>query len=157
MDVPDLSLKRLARGAATLAGLVGAYNVLHLMGAFGPVSCWTGYSGGGSASGDGVETTVAPTVTRGCESGIDFLLGTEGPPGGGNAQILFSWAFVLLVLVALGWYGAWTGRRYVVWVTAVAGGAVTVVGVFSIGRYFLLPTLLLSVAAVALSVDVRRR
>ena len=156
MAALDPSPKRLARGAATLAGLVGAYNVLYLLGAFGPVSCWTSYSGGGSASENGTATTVTPTVTRGCESGIDFLLGGGGPPGGGNAGVLFSWALVLLVLVTLGGYAAWTGRRRVVWATAVAGGAVTVVGVFSIGWYFLLPTLLLSVAAVALSVGVRR-
>ena len=156
MDAPDPSLERLARAAAALAGLVGVYNALYLLGAFGPVSCWTGYSGGGSASESGAATTTEPTVTRGCESGIDALLGAGGPPGGGNAGVLFSWAVVLLALVALGWYGAWTGRRRVVWVTAVAGGAVTVVGVFSIGWYFLLPTLLLSVAAALLSVAARR-
>lgn len=155
MDVPDISLERLARGAAALASLVGAYNVLYLMGAFGPVSYWTGYSGGGSASSDGTETTVTPTITRGCESGIDFLLRNGGPPGGGNAGVLFSWAVVLLALVALGPYGTWTGRRYVVWGTVAVGAVITVVGVFSIGWYFLLPTLLLWVAAAALSVEAR--
>lgn len=151
MDVPELSLQRLARGAATLAGLVGAYNFLSLMGAFGPVSCWTGYSVSGTASSNGTETTAMPTVTRGCTSGIDALLGT----GGGNAGVLFSWAVVLLALVALGGYGTWTDRRSLVWGAVVAGAAITVVGAFSVGWYFLPPTILLSVAAVALSVDHR--
>ena len=152
MDVPELSLQRLARGAAVLAGLIGAYNFSYLMGAFGPVSCWTGYSVSGSASSNGTETTTTPTVTRGCESGIDFLLGGGGPPGGGNAKVLFSWAVVLLALVALGGYGTWAERRYVTWVTVVAGVVITIIGMFSIGWYFLLPTLFLLVAAVALSV-----
>ncbi|ELZ31421.1 hypothetical protein C474_08977 [Halogeometricum pallidum JCM 14848] len=155
MDVPELSLRRLARGAAALACLVGGYNFLSLMGAFGPVSCWTGYTASGSASSNGTETTTTPTISRGCESGIDVLLGAGGPPGGGNASVLFSWAVVLLVLVALGGYSAWTGRRYVTWATVVAGVAITVIGVFSIGWYFLLPTLFLSVAALALSVRPR--
>lgn len=147
-------LRRLARGSATVAALVGGYGVLYMMGAFGPVSCWRGYSSSGSASSNGTVTTAAPTVTRGCESGIDALL-RSGAPGGGNAGVLFSWALVLSVLVAVGGYGAWTGRRHVTWVTVVAGGVITVVGVFSIGWYFLLPTLFLSVAATALSVEAR--
>lgn len=156
MDTPDLSLRRFARGAAALAGLVGTYNALYLLGAFGPVSCWTGYTSSGSASSNGTETTTTPTVTRGCESGIDALLGTGGPPGGGNAEVLFSWSLVLLGLVVVGGYGAWTDRRRVTWATVVVGAVVTVLGVFSIGWYFLLPTLFLSVAAAALSVAARR-
>jgi len=150
-----LSLRRLARGAAGLAGLVGSYGVLHLMGAFGPVSCWTSRSASGSASQNGTATSTTPTVTRGCESGIDAVLG-GGPPGGGNAEVLFSWALVLLVLVAVGGWAAWTGRRGVAWATVVAGAAITVVGVFSIGWYFLGPTVLLAVAATARSVEARR-
>ena len=156
MDVTDRSLHRLARAAAVLAGLVGVYNVLYLMGAFGPVSCWTSYSQSGSASSNGTETTTTPTVTRGCESGIDALLGGGGPLGGGNAGVLFSWAVVLLVLVVLGGYSTWVGRRHVTWATVLAGAAVTVIGMFSIGWYFLLPTLFLLVAAVALSIGARR-
>ncbi|WP_248897002.1 hypothetical protein [Haloplanus halobius] len=147
------SLQRLARGAATVAGLVGAYHFLFLMGAFGPVSCWRSTSATGSAASNGTETTTTPTVTRGCESGIDALLGGAG---GGNAQILFSWALVLLVLVAVGVYSSWTNRRRLTWGTVVAGAAITVVGVFSIGWYFLLPTLFLLLSATALSVDARR-
>jgi hypothetical protein len=153
MDVPELTLQRLARGAATLAGLVGAYHFLYLMGAFGPVSCWRSYSASGSASSNGTVTTTTPTVTRGCTSGIDALLGGSQ---GGNAGVLFSWATVLAVLVLVGGYGAWTGRRLLTWGTVVAGAAITVVGAFSIGWFFLLPTLFLFVAATARSVDARR-
>ena len=156
MDLPALTLRRLARGAATVAALVGGYGVLYLMGAFGPVTCWTSRTVSGSAASNGTETTTTPTVTRGCESGIDAVLGAGGPPGGGNAEVLFFWAVVLLVLVAVGWYGAWTGRRLVTWGSTVVGAAVTVVGVFSIGWFFLGPTLCLLVAATALSIDARR-
>ena len=151
MTLPRPTLHRLARGAAVLACLAGVYNGLYLLGAFGPVSCWVSYTGSGSAASDGSETTSTQTVTRGCESGIDAILGS----GDGNAQVLFSWALVLFGLVALGGYGAWTGRRYVAWGAVVGGAAITVVGVFSIGWYFLLPTLSLLVAATALSVDAR--
>jgi hypothetical protein len=96
-------------------------------------------------------TATGPTVSRGCESGIDFLLGTGGPPGGGNAQVLFSWAVVLLVLVAVGVFGAWSERSRLTWLMVVIGASVTVIGVFSIGWYFLLPTLFLAVAATALT------
>lgn len=150
------SLGLLSRGATTLAGLAGAYGVLHLLGAFGPVTCWESRSAGGSASAGGAETTTAPTVTRGCESGIDFLLGTTGPPGGGNAATLFGWATVLAVLVVAGCWAAWTDRRRVAWASVVVGAAVTVVGVFSIGWFFLAPTLGLFTAATARSVAARR-
>lgn len=155
MNRPALSLRRLARGAAVAAALIGGYNFLSLMGAFGPVSCWTSYSRSGTASSNGTETTTTPTVTRGCESGIDALLG-GGPPGGGNAEVLFSWALVLLGLVALGSYSAWTGRRYLTWGTVGVGTVITIIGVFSIGWYFLLPTVFLGIAATALSVEARR-
>jgi hypothetical protein len=155
MALPELSLRRLARGSAVVAGLVGTYHFLSLMGAFGPVSCWQGYSAGGTATSDGTVTTTTPTVTRGCESGVDFLLG-GGAPGGGNAGVLFAWAVVLLALVAVGGVGVWTGRRRVAWGGVVVGAAVSVVGVFSIGWYFLLPTLFLAVGATALSVETRR-
>lgn len=152
MDVPELTLQRLARAGAVVAGAVGLYHVLYLLGAFGPVSCWRGTSSSGSASRNGTVTTAEPTVTRGCESGIDYLLGASG----GNAQVLFSWALVLLVLVAVGGVAAWTGRRYLTWGTVVVGAAITVVGAFSIGWFFLLPTVGLFVAATALSIEARR-
>lgn len=156
MDAAERSLRRLVQAATILASLVGSYHVLYLLGAFGPVSCWTGRSVSGSASSNGTETTTAPTVTHGCESGIDFLLGAGGPSGGGNAGVLFSWAFVLLVLVALGGYSAWTERQYLTWGVVVAGAGVTIVGLFSIGWYFLLPTLFLGIAATALTVRASR-
>lgn len=155
MDFPELTLRRLARGAAVLAGLVGVYNFLYLMGAFGPVSCWRSYSGGEPATSNDTDTT-SPTMTRECESGIDALLGGGGQPGGGNAEVLLFWALVLLVLVALGVYSAWVGRRHITWATVLAGVAITIIGVFSIGWFFLLPTLFLLTAAVALSVKAHR-
>lgn len=126
-----------------------------MMGAFGPVSCWRSYSRSGSASSNGTSTTTAPTVTSGCESGIDALLGSGGPPGGGNAGVLFFWSLVLAVLVAVGGYAAWTGHRRITWATVVVGAVITVIGVFSIGWFFLLPTLSLLVAATARSVEAR--
>jgi hypothetical protein len=124
-----------------------------MMGAFGPVSCWTSQSATGTASEAGGRTEpVTTAITRQCESGVDYLLGSTG----GNAPVLFAWSMVLLVLVALGGFGAWTGRRYVTWLAAVASAVITVIGVFSIGWYFLFPTLFLLVAAVALSVLARR-
>jgi hypothetical protein len=154
--VPRTSLPLLARGATALAGLVGTYGVLHLFGAFGPISCWESRSVSGSASTNGTVTTTTPTVTRGCKSGIDVLLGTGGPPGGGNAATLFAWAAVLAVLVAVGCWAAWTDRRRIAWASVVVGAAVTVVGVFSIGWVFLGPTLGLFVATTARSVAARR-
>lgn len=149
----DRSPSSLARGAAGLAGLTGAYGVLYLLGAFGPVSCWTSQSGTGSSSqGESSAGATTTEVSRGCESGIDYLLSGAG----GNASVLFSWGLVLAVLVAVGVVAVWTGRRAVAWVTVVAGAAITVVGVFSIGWYFLLPTLFLLVGAATLSVDARR-
>lgn len=136
------SLRGVARGAAGLAGATGAAGFLHLMGAFGPVTCWTGRS----QTGDG-----EVTVTRGCSAGIDYLFGS-----GGNAPVLFFWAVVLLVLVALGTAAAWTGRRRITWVTVAFGVVISVIGMMSIGWYFVLPTLCLSAAATALSVDARR-
>ncbi|MFB6123844.1 MAG: hypothetical protein ABEJ78_10350 [Haloferacaceae archaeon] len=105
MDVPDLTLRRLARAVATLAAFAGTHHVLYLLGAFGPVSCWEAQSASGTAADNGSATTATPTVTRGCESGIGVLLGPSGPAGGGNAGVLFSWALVLAALVALGVYG----------------------------------------------------
>ncbi len=146
------SLRLLARGATVVAGLAGAYGVLYLLGAFGPVTCWESRSVSGTASANGTETTATPTVTRGCESGIDVLLGT----GGGNAVTLFAWAAVLALLVAVGCYGAWTNRRPLAWASVVVGAAVTVVGVFSVGWFFLVPTLGLLLAATARSAAARR-
>jgi hypothetical protein len=150
--VPRTSLRLLARGATVVAGLAGTYGVLHLLGAFGPVTCWESRSVGGTTSANGTETTATPTVTRGCESGIDVLLGA----GGGNAATLFAWAAVLALLVAVGCWAAWTDRRPLAWASVVVGAAVTVVGVFSVGWFFLGPTLALFVAATARSVAARR-
>lgn len=157
MDQQTGALDRLARGSVIVAAGIGIYHTLHLMGAFGPVSCWTSYSRSGTASQNGTEVTTTPTVTRGCESGIDFLLSGGGPPGGGNASILFSWALVLALLVAIGGYSAWTNHRWITWGTVALGASITVVGVFSIGWFFLLPTLFLAVAATARTVAARRQ
>ena len=145
--VAGRSLRRVARGAAGLAGLTGAYGVLSMMGAFGPVSCWTGSSTTESSDGETVTE-----VTSGCEAGIDYLFGSTG----GNAPVLFFWAMVLLALVGVGSVAAWTGRRGVAWGCAGVGVVVSIIGVMSIGWYFMLPTLFLLVAATALTADARR-
>lgn len=128
---------RVARIAAGLATVAGTYGVLSLMGAFGPVSCLT--SGGSTIDG----------TTRTCVSGVDYLIGSTT----GNAPVLFFWAVVLLALVALGGVTAWTGRRYITWATTVVGTVISILGVMSIGWYFMLPTLFLLVAALALSIS----
>ena len=153
MDIPKLSLHQIARSAAGLACLTGAYGFLAMMGAFGPVSCWTGGSASSvsTSSGEGV-TTSEVTVTRGCEAGIDYLLGSAN----GTAAVLFFWAVVLVSLVAFGGAAAWTGHRYVTWVAAGAGGLISIIGVMSIGWYFMLPTLFLLAAATALTVTARQ-
>lgn len=92
---------------------------------------------------------------RGCESGIDALLNIGGSSSGGNAQILFSWALVLLVFVGIGVFGTWTERVYLIWGTVILGAVITVIGMFSIGWYFLLPTILFLIAGAALTVNAR--
>lgn len=153
MAVPTSILQRVARSAAGLASLTGVYGCLALMGAFGPVSCWTSRSGSGSTSSSDGVTTRESTVTRGCEAGIDYLFGSTGS----NAPVLFFWAVVLLGLVVLGGAAAWTGHRYGTWVTAVVGGIISIIGVMSIGWYFMLPTVFLLAAAIALTVTARRK
>lgn len=138
------SLDRLSRGAAAVSGITGVYGVLAMMGAFGGVSCWTSRS----TTGDGTVTT-----SSGCEAGIDYLLGRTS----GNAPVLFFWSAVLFGLVSVGCLAVWTGHRRVAWVTVGVGVAVSLLGVMSIGWYFLLPTLFLLVAAVASTVAARRR
>lgn len=146
------SLRNVARSAAVLAGLAGAIGFLSLMGAFGPVFCWTSRSGSGEATSDGEITTTTSEVTRGCEAGIDYFLGSAG----GNAPVLFFWAVVLVGLVSLGGVTVWTGRRRITWATAMAGAVISAIGIMSIGWYFMLPTLFLLVAAAILTVDARR-
>lgn len=143
---PTLSLRRFARFAGMAAGLTGTYGFLLLMGAFGPISCSTSQSSR-ERSGE-----RASTVTRNCEAGVDYLLGSTG----GNAPVLFFWAVVLLALTALGVFAVWTERQLLVWVTTGVGVVITAIGVFSIGWQFLFPTLFLFTAATALTVESRR-
>lgn len=133
----------LARGAAGIAGLTGSAGFLYLMGAFGPVSCWTSESG--SSSGE-------VTTSQGCEAGIDYLFGSTG----GNASVLFFWALVLLGLVILGGGATWAENRRITWFTVAAGAVISVIGLWSIGWYFVLPTLFLSIAATVLTIDAHR-
>lgn len=152
MNTPLLTLSRTARIAAGSAGLSGAAGSLRLMGAFGPVSCWTSVSASGTAISAGGSASTETTVARGCEAGIDYLLGG----GGGNAGAFFFWAAVLLVLVAVGGVAAWTRHRYVTSMTAGVGVVVSILGLWSIGWYVMLPTVFLIAAAIALTVDARR-
>jgi hypothetical protein len=138
----DDSLGVLARGGAVVAGGTGGLGALSMLGAFGPVSCSTSRS----TTSDGVTT-----VSRECNAGIDYLFGA-----GGNAPVLFFWSIVLLALVGAGAAAAWTGRVRLTAVATALCAAVTVVGVFSIGWYFLLPTIALLTATVALLVEGRR-
>jgi hypothetical protein len=149
------SLRTIARSAAGLAGVTGAYSVLALLGAFGPVACISE-----SASGEGVSseaagssgvTSTSGEAADGCVSGIDYLLS-----GGRVAPEFFAWPMVLLVFVALGVAAAWTGRGRATWLVAIAGVAISLAGFLSIGRYFALPALFLLVAAAALSAEARR-
>jgi hypothetical protein len=91
-------------------------------------------------------------VSRGCEAGFDYLLGSTG----GNAPVLFFWAVVLLALTGVGVFSVWTDRRLLAWATACLGGVITIIGLFSIGGQFLFPTLFLFAAAIALSARARR-
>ena len=135
------SLARLARASGAVAAVAGVGGALYMLGAFGPVSCWRSTS----ASSDGTTT-----VDRGCTAGVDYLFGA-----GGNAPVLFFWSVALLALVGVGAASAWTGRSAATWVTAVLCGGVTVVGVFSIGWFFLVPSVALLTAALALTVAAR--
>lgn len=71
--------------------------------------------------------------------------------------MLFFWAVVLLALVALGGVAAWTGHRYVTAASAGVGLIISLIGIMSIGWYFMLPTLFLLIAAIVLSIKARRR
>ena len=134
------SLQGVARGAGVAAALSGLAGVLSMLGAFGPIYCRTERM----ASSDGTSA-----VSRTCGSGIDYLLGN----GGGNAATFFAWAMVLLAVVV----GAvWTGRRRLLWGTALVGTVVSVIGLMSIGWYFVLPTACLLLAATALTGRARR-
>lgn len=135
--VTDRATRWVVRGAVTFACLSGAFGSLFLLGAFGPVSCWTGESG----------SSTGPTVTtHGCEAGIDYRYGSTG----GNVGVLFFWAAALLALVAFGAIAAWTGHRRLMGATSAVGAAVSILGLLSIGWAFVLPTLSLAVAAVAM-------
>ena len=132
-------LRRTALGTAILAFLSGSYGILTLLGAFGPVDCWTGQSQSSSGS---------VVTTHGCEAGIDYLYGSTA----GNAPVLFFWAMVLLGLVVIGLVATWTGHRRVTWATAVVGFAISILGLLSIGWVFIGPALLLLISAAAMTV-----
>ncbi|WP_206536653.1 hypothetical protein, partial [Halococcus thailandensis] len=136
--VSKITPQILARGAAGLAGITGSAGFLYLMGAFGPVSCWTSES---------VSSSGEVTTSQGCEAGIDYLFGSTG----GNASVLFFWAVVLLGLVILGGAAIWTGKRRITWLTVVAGVVISILGVWSIGWYYVLPTLFLLIAGTCLA------
>jgi NADH dehydrogenase len=141
-DAPSAGLRSVARGSAAIGAFAGVAGSLFMLGAFGPVSCSTSRS----TIGDGVTT-----VSRNCNAGIDYLFGA-----GGNAPVLFFWSIALLALVALGTASAWTNRVALTWLATALGAVVTIVGVFSIGWTFLVPTIAFLAASVALTVSARR-
>ncbi len=147
MNIPNPTLTQIVRSATGLAGLTGTYGFLHLMGAFGPVSCWTSVSSSQTATESGGISSSGTTVTRGCEAGIDYLLGGTG----GNASVLFFWAVILLAFVIVGGAAAWTEHRYVTTIIVGVGLIISILGIWSIGWYFMLPTLFLLAAVIALS------
>ena len=147
MDLPKPSLRGVAHGAGLLACLSGGYGFLFMLGAFGPVSCWTTQTATESASG---ESTAV--VTRGREAVIDDLFGRPS----GHAPGLCGLALVLIGLVAVGGAAAWLGYRHLTWATAVIGTSISILGVLSIGWFFMFPTLCLLIAAIALTVEARR-
>jgi len=136
-------LHRTAIGTAVLAFLTGLYGFLKLMGAFGPVSCWTGQSQSSAGS---------VVTTHGCEAGVDYLYGSTA----GNAPVLFFWAVVLLGLVAIGVVATWTGHRWITWATVVVGITISLLGLLSIGWAFMGPTLFLLISAAAMTVARRQ-
>lgn len=150
-------LRRTALTSGALAVISGLYGVLSLMGAFGPVSCWERQSVSGSASQNGSTGPTTTEVSRGCKAGIDFPLGSAGPPGGGNAAVLFGWAMVLLGVVALGSFAVASGRHRLTWVAGGVGAVVSVLGIWSVGWYFMLPAFFLLVAAGAQHVRAQRQ
>ncbi|SEP27268.1 hypothetical protein SAMN04487948_13026 [Halogranum amylolyticum] len=63
---------------------------------------------------------------------------------------------VLIGLVAFGGAAAWLGYRHLTWASAAVGTIISIIGVMSIGWYFMFPTLCLLIAAIALTVKARR-
>ncbi|WP_143085754.1 hypothetical protein [Halogranum rubrum] len=63
---------------------------------------------------------------------------------------------VLIGLVAFGGAAAWLGYRHIIWATVAIGTSISILGMLSIGWFFVLPTLCLLIAAVALTVQARR-
>lgn len=129
-----IGARRVARIAAGLASLTGAYGFLYLMGAFGSVSCYQTSEG-----------------SKGCVAGIDYLVGSAG----GNASTLFFWATTLLGLVAIGGIATWINRRRITWGAALVSVGISVLGLW-LGWFFLASAVGLLTAALALSVGAQR-
>jgi len=87
------------------------------------------------------------TVGRGV-SGIDYLLGAQGAD-----PALFFWSLFLLGVALVGGYGAWTATRWLVWVTALALLALSVLAIASIGLFVAPAALLFLLAAILLHTD----
>lgn len=94
--------------------------------------------------GSGEECTVGGEchVVRG-PIGIDYLLGVEGAD-----QALFFWSLFVLGFALIGSYGAWTENRLLVWLTALAFLALTVLGMASIGLFVAPAALLFLIAGI---------
>lgn len=88
----------LGRRVGGLATILGVGSGLFLL--FGPVAQYE------TVSTDGTRET-------GTISGVDYLFGAEHAD-----PALFYWSMFLIGISLIGGYGAWTGKRLLVWVVA---------------------------------------
>jgi hypothetical protein len=123
------SYSRFSKG--TTAGLLGSVLglLLSLVLMFVPLG-----SGGECTVGGECHAVRGPV-------GIDYLVGV-----GGADPALFFWSLFILGFALVGGYGAWTENRLLVWLTALALLALTVLGLASIGL-FVAPAALLFLLA----------
>lgn len=97
--IPTLTRFSVGKTVGSFAALLGVGTGLFLL--FGSI---------------GRSETVSPDGTRqtGTTSGIDYLFGAEHAD-----PALFYWSLFLIGIALLGGFGAWTGKRFVVWAVAV--------------------------------------
>lgn len=87
------------------------------------------------------------SVVRG-PSGIDYILGVNGA----DPALVF-WSLFILGFALIGGYGAWNENRSLVWLTALALLALTLLGIASIGLFVAPAALLFLLAGIWLRHD----